>query len=196
MATTSEYEKVLEKLYAMGWTPDQGVPTELIEASNRDQGGSVGVGDPPVYPTGEPPSGAPQAMPEATGTPQAGAGTGALEGVFENMTDLEADKYAGMGDLRKQYDQAEAMRDTDALQGFLINNGRTYVADSPVAHIVRGAKIYKGTKDVKRIGGEQTEGRRSFIDLLRKRKTTKHLTPEEIAAGEGWTEDELEEAVE
>jgi hypothetical protein len=196
MASTSEYEKVLEALYAQGWTPDQGVPTELIEASNRDQGGSVGVGDPPVYPTGEPPSGAPQAMPEATGTPQAGAGTGALEGVFEGMTDEDADIYAGMGDLGRQRKQAEAMRDTKALEGFLVNNGRTYVADSPVAHIVRGAKIHKGKKDTDRIGGEQTTGRRSFIDLLRKRKTSKDLTPEEIAKGEGWTEEELEEAVE
>jgi len=195
MASASEYEKVLEKLYAMGWTPDQGVPEELIEASNRDQGGSVGVGDPPVYPTGEPPSGAPQAMPEAMGTPQAGAGTGAFEGIFENMTDEQADRYAGMGDLKKQRETAEAMRDTEALEGFLINQGRTYVADSPVAHIVRGAKIYKGKKDTDRIGGEQTEGRRSFIDLLRKRKEKKDLTPEEIAEGEGWTEDELEEAV-
>lgn len=195
MASASEYEQVLEKLYAMGWTPDQGVPAELIEASNRDQGGSIGVGDPVVYPTGEPPSGAPQAMPEATGTPQAGEGTGAFGDVFADMTDEQADKYAGMGDLRKQKEQAEAMRDTEALEGYLINNGRTYVADSPIAHVVRGAKIYKGKKDSDRIGGEQTEGRRSFIDLLRKRKVKKDLTPEEIAEGEGWTEDELEEAV-
>jgi hypothetical protein len=180
MASASEYEKVLEKLYAQGWTPDQGVPTELIEASNRDQGGSVGVGDPPVYPTGEPPSGAPGALPEATATPQAGAGTGALEGIFENMTDEAADKYAGMGDLGRQRKQAEAMRDTEALEGFLVNNGRTYVADSPVAHIVRGAKIYKGTKDTKKLGKEQTKGRRSFIDLLRKRdKVDEELEDEE-----------------
>lgn len=187
MASVSEYERVLAELYANGWTPDQGVPTELIEASNRDQGGSVGVGDPVVYPTGEPPSGAPQAMPEATGTPQAGAGTGAFEGIFENMTDEQADKYAGMGDLAKQRKTAEAMRDTEALEGFLINNGRTYVADSPIAHIVRGARIHKGKKDTDRIGGEQTEGRRSFIDLLRTKKTKKDLTPEEIAEGEGWS---------
>lgn len=180
MASASEYERVLAELYAQGWTPDQGVPTELIEASNRDQGGSIGVGDPPVYPTGEAPSGAPQAMPEATGTPQAGAGTGAFDGIFENMTDEQADKYAGMGDLKKQKEQAEAMRDTEALQGYLINNGRTYVADSPIAHIVRGAKIYKGKKDSDRIGGEQTEGRRSFIDLLRKRdKVDEELEEEE-----------------
>jgi hypothetical protein len=108
-------------------------------------------------------------MPEAMGTPQAGSGTGAFEGIFDNMTDEQADKYAGMGDLKKQYGQAEAMRDTEALEGFLVNQGRTYVADSPIAHIVRGAKIYKGAKDVKKIGKEQTEGRRSFIDLLRQR---------------------------
>jgi len=180
MATTSEYEKVLEKLYAQGWTPDQGVPQELIEASNRDRGGSVGVGDPPVYPTGEPPSGAPQAMPEAMETPQAGAGSGALEGIFAGMTDEDADVYAGMGDLGRQRKQAEAMRDTEALEGFLVNQGRTYVADSPIAHIVRGARIYKGTKETKKIGKKQTEGRRSFIDLLRKRdKVDDELVEEE-----------------
>jgi hypothetical protein len=119
-------------------------------------------------------------MPEAMETPQAGAGSGAFEGIFEGMTDEAADKYAGMGDLKKQREQAEAMRDTEALQGFLVNQGRTYVADSPIAHIVRGAKIYKGTKDVKKIGGKQTEGRRSFIDLLRKRdKVDEELVEEE-----------------
>ncbi len=104
------------------------------------------------------------------GTPQAGqAPQAGARDIYEDLSDDQLGQLSGMGDLDRQMAQAEAMRDTAALEGRYVNQGRTYVADSPLAHAVRGAKIFKGQKGAKRIGGEQTEGRRTVIDLLRNR---------------------------
>ena len=150
------YEQRMNELYASGWQPGDPLPPDFFEA-----------GPDGVYAAGEapPPTGQPQPLPGGTAQPpQPGQ-----PGVWEGMTDEEAQRYAGMGDLRRQMAQAEALRDTEALKGRYVNQGRTFVADHPLAHIVRGARIYKGQKDVKRIGKEQTEGRRAIIDLLRRR---------------------------
>lgn len=208
----SAYQQEMQRLLASGWTPDQGIPESLIEATNQDQAGSVQVGAAAAPASGQAPGMAPalggagtmddpmqlstmmvQGDPmggEQMGPPEAGAGTGAGSGVFAGMDDMDADKYAEMGDLKRQMTQAEALRDTGDAEGKHINQGRTFVAASPLEHISVGVRRWKGAKDAKKIGGKQTEGRRSFIDLLRNKKTTKDLTPEEIAEGEGWDEEE------
>ena len=148
---------------------------------------------PPQMPT---PSAAPPnlgpgpgaALPGAMGQPTGPAGTGGGAGggmaptakpplagaegppsIYEGMSEEQLSQMAGMGDLDRQLAQAETMRDQENLKGRYINPGRTYVGDSPIAHAVRGWGIYKGRKEAERLGGEQTEGRRTFIDLLRNR---------------------------
>jgi len=114
------------------------------------------------------------------GTPQPGqAPQAGATSIYEDLSEGQLGQIAGMGDLDRQMAQAEAMRDTAALEGRYVNQGRTYVADSPLAHAVRGAKIFKGAKGAKRIGEEQTAGRRTVIDLLRNRNRNP------IDAGEG-----------
>lgn len=168
------YEEVMAKLMAQGWKPGDPVPEELIEASAGVEpapplGGSGTMEDPlelsTMTVTGTPP---PQAQTVAGGgAPQGSAGVDPSVGVFGSMSDADADMYAGMGELRKQKEQAEAMRDTSDAEGKYVNQGRTFVAASPLEHLVVGAKRYKGKKDVKELGGKQTKGRRSLIDLLR-----------------------------
>ena len=76
---------------------------------------------------------------------------------------------AGMGDVDRQMSLAEEMRGTADAEGYSVNRGRTFVAANPLEHAVVGAKRWKGARDAKRLGTEQTKGRRSFIDLLRNR---------------------------
>ena len=204
----SAYSDELQRLMAAGWTPDQGIPESLNAASNQDQAGSVQVGA-----AGAPPPGAAPALGgagtmddpmqlstmmvqgdpmggEQMGPPQAGAGTAASTGVFAGMSDEDADQYAGMGDLKRQMTQAEGLRDTGDAEGRYVNQGRTFVGAHPLEHISVGVRRWKGAKDAKKIGGKQTEGRRSFIDLIRNKKDKQDLTPEEIALAEGWNEEE------
>jgi len=115
------------------------------------------------------------------GTPQPGqAPQAGARSIYEDLSEGQLGQIAGMGDLDRQMAQAEAMRDTAALEGRYVNQGRTYVADSPLAHAVRGAKIFKGAKGAKRIGEEQTAGRRTVIDLLRNR----NRNPIDVGEGE------------
>lgn len=112
-----------------------------------------------------------QLPPEQMGPPQppqAGAG-GPAPSIYEGMSEEQLQQMAGMGDLDRQMALAEKMRDTAPLEGRYVNQGRSYVGDSPLAHAVRGYEKYKGRKDAERIGGEQTAGRKTFIDLLRDR---------------------------
>lgn len=180
----SNYERVMAKLLKSGWTPDQGVPEELIMASQMDQAGAVGVKPAPTaYPegsmenpmelstmnvTGSPPQ-APQAGGGGPQAPQAGAAPPPRPGIFEGMSDEDADRYAGMGDLERQMGVAEGLRTTEDAKGYSVNQGRTFVAANPLEHLVVGLKRRKGKKETDRLGGEQTKGRRSIIDLLRNR---------------------------
>jgi hypothetical protein len=100
--------------------------------------------------------------------PQAGMAN--APGVFESMNDEDAQMYAGMGVLGEERTAAEAMRDTADAEGQYINQGRTFVAANPLEHLVVGLKRRKGKKDVQGIGEKQTKGRRSLIDLLRRRE--------------------------
>lgn len=132
------------------------VTDAMIEA---DPSVSVGPGSVPVLASTTP-------QPAQPGqAPQAGA-----RSIYEDLTEEQLGEIAGMGDLDRQLAMAEQLRDTPALEGRYINQGRTYVADSPIAHAVRGARIHVGRKRAKRIGEEQTAGRRTIIDLLRNRR--------------------------
>lgn len=171
--SAAAYERELARLMGEGWKPGDPIPESLINASNEGSPGAVGVGGAAAVGTPENPmeletmqirgdipggqGGAPQA-------PQAGGG------VFESMTDEDAQMYAGMGDLVKQRGAAEAMRDTVDAEGRYVNQGRTFVAANPLEHLVVGLKRRKGKKDVQGIGEKQTKGRRSLIDLLRRRE--------------------------
>jgi hypothetical protein len=175
------YEEVMAKLMAQGWKPGDPVPEELINASAGVDvapplGGAGTMEDPMQLSTmmvqGDPQGGAPQAQTNPGGVvPQAGQSQ-APPGVFESMNDEDSQMYAGMGELRAQKEAAQAMRDTGDAEGKYVNQGRTFVAASPLEHLVVGAKRYKGKKDVKDIGGKQTKGRKSLIDLLRNKKDT------------------------
>jgi hypothetical protein len=154
----NKYEQKLHELILSGqWQPGDPVPVELIDASNDVGVGPVDIGELPTMTIqGTAPSTAPSEQP-------------GFKSIYDELSDEDLKKFGAMGDLERQLAQAEAMRTTDPLKGRYVNQGRTYVADSPLAHIVRGAQIYKGTKDVGRIGGEQTAGRQTIIDLLRNR---------------------------
>ncbi len=170
---SANYEAIMSKLLASGWTPADGIPEELIAASNADNPGSVEVGGP--YPEGSPENPMELSTMEVRATaPQAETNPGGVVpglddsvGVFAGMDDEDADMYAGMGELKQQREYADAMRNTDDAEGRYVNQGRTFVAASPLEHLVVGAKRMKGKKDSNKIGGKQTKGRRSLIDLLR-----------------------------
>lgn len=163
----STYEQKMHELILSGkWKPGDPVPTELIEAS-----AGVGVGPGLPDPVGSPDNPLElEAMtvigqpPKAGQAPQAGYAS-----IYDDLGPQDVKQLAGMGDLERQLGVAEAMRDTERLKGRYVSQGRMYVADSPLAHIVRGTKIYKGGKRAREIGEEQTAGRQTIIDLLRNR---------------------------
>lgn len=159
----TEYEQMMKILRDRGWQQGDPMPVDLATARTQQappQGAGT-MADPMQLSTmnvqGQPPQPA-----------QAGQG-GPAPSIYDNMSDEQLQQMAGMGDLDRQMELAESMRDQDPLKGRYVNQGRTYVGDSPIAHAVRGYGIYKGKKDAERIGGEQTQGRRTFIDLLRDR---------------------------
>jgi hypothetical protein len=161
--SAAAYERELARLMGEGWKPGDPIPESLINASNEGSPGAVGIG-------GASAIGAPENPMQAETMQPAQAGMENAPGVFESMTDEDSAMYAGMGDLSKQRGAAEAMRDTEDARGQYVNQGRTFVAASPLEHLVVGAKRYKGKKDVKGIGEKQTKGRKSLIDLLRRRE--------------------------
>lgn len=174
--SAAAYERELARLMASGWKQGDPIPESLIAASNEGTPGAVSVGGQ----TGAAAVGTPenpmqlstmqvQGTPPPGGAPQAGA-SAPPPGIFGSMSDEDAGMYAGMGDLGKQRAAAEAMRDTADAEGRTVNRGRTFVAASPLEHLVVGAKRYKGKKDVKKIGEKQTKGRKSLIDLLRNKE--------------------------
>jgi hypothetical protein len=116
---------------------------------------------------------------------QAGEGTGASAppGVFASMNDEQAQMYAGMGELRKQRERAEGLYETEDAAGRYLNQGRTFVAAHPLEHLSVGLRRMKGKKDVDKIGGKQTEGRRGIIDLLRNKKDLSKEDLEDIGYG-------------
>lgn len=188
-----EYEAEVARLMAAGWTPEQGIPESLLKfAGGGGPEGTPGATGANAVGTPENPmelstmtvTGTP---PAAGGAPQAGSQSGP-PGVFEGMTDQQADQFAGMGDLDRQMQVAEGLRGTADAEGQTVNNGRTFVAANPLEHAVVGAKRWKGAKDAKRLGGEQTKGRRSFVDLLR----NKGKTPLKDTLMDGPGEDEFD----
>ncbi len=121
----------------------------------------------PAQPPGEMGPEQPPGLAEPEVPPQAGEDP--YQSIYADMTEEELAQMAGMGDLERQMILAEKMRDQENLEGRYVNKGRTYVADSPIAHAVRGYGIHKGKKDAKRIAGEQTAGRQTLLDLLRRK---------------------------
>jgi len=186
------YEEVLAKLMREGYQPGvDPVPEALIDSDpnaevvGSNQGylaGPEGSFDNPMELSTMMVQGDVQSETAPGGAKPGFLAGGEMEpppssGVFAGLSDEEAQKYAAMGDLKHQRDRAQAMRDTDDAKGRYVNQGRTFVAASPLEHLVVGAKRWKGKKDEKKVGGKQTEGRRGIIDLLRNKKD---LTDEDL----------------
>ena len=179
-----DQQAAMQRLLASGWKQGDPIPQWFIA---QDPSASVGTGGPagtmnnpmqlpPMQVRGQGPMG-PPAPQDQMGPPQAGAGTGATTGVFAGMSDADARQYAGMGELRVQKDRAESLRDTEDAKGRYLNQGRTFVAASPLEHLSVGLRRYKGKKKSREIGEKQTAGRKSIIDLLREKKD---LTEEDL----------------
>jgi len=180
------YQQTLQKLMAQGWKPGDAVPTELIEASNdvsvapdAAQLGKVGSPSNPLELSTMTVIGSPPSAPQAGAAPQAGSGS-----IYDGMTDEQVGEFGAMGDLRRQQAQAQEMRGTKDAKGKYLNQGRTYVAASPLEHLVVGAKRFKGQRDAKKIGAKQTKGRTSMIDLLRDKKKGPGVNKDTIVDGE------------
>jgi len=174
-------QAAMQRLLASGWKQGDPIPQWFIAADPSASVGPEGSMDnpmqlPPMQVRGEGPMG-PPAPGAQMGPPQPGAGTAASTGVFAGMSDEDAQQYAGMGELRVQKDRAEALRDTEDAKGRYLNQGRTFVAASPLEHLSVGLRRYKGKKKSREIGEKQTEGRKSIIDLLRNKKD---LTEEDL----------------
>jgi hypothetical protein len=88
-----------------------------------------------------------------------------------------------MGELKKQRERAEELRDTEDAAGRYLNQGRTFVAAHPLEHLSVGLRRMKGKKKADKIGGKQTEGRRGIIDLLRSKKDLSKEDLEDIGYG-------------
>ena len=165
----SNGQAAMQRLLASGWKQGDPIPAWFIESDPSASVGPVGSPQNPMQlstmqvrgdagPVGPP------------RPPQAGAGTPATTGVFAGMSDEAAQRYAGMGELRKQREYAEALRDTEDAKGRYLNQGRTFVAASPLEHLSVGLRRYKGKKKTDEIGEKQTKGRKGIIDLLREKK--------------------------
>jgi len=174
-------QAAMQKLLASGWKQGDPVPAWFIEQDPSASVGGPAVGSPqnPMQLSTMQVQG--DASPMGPPAPaQAGAGTAASTGVFASMSDEDAQKYAGMGELKKQAERAEDLRDTEDAKGRYLNQGRTFVAASPLEHLSVGLRRYKGKKKVEDIGGKQTEGRKSLIDLLRNKKEVTEEDLEEL----------------
>lgn len=174
-------QEAMQRLLALGWKQGDPIP-EWFRAVNP----GITAAAAPVGSPGNPmqlntmqvqgdasPMGPPR-------PPAAGEGTPASTGVFAGMSDEDAQRYAGMGELRKQRERAEALRDTEDAKGRYLNQGRTFVAASPLEHLAVGLRRRKGRKETEKIGGKQTEGRKGIIDLLREKKEVTEEDLEEL----------------
>lgn len=99
-----------------------------------------------------------------------------------DMTDEELDELVGLGvigdDIAENIRQrrvAEELRYRAGPEGR--QAGRTYVAANPMEHIGEAMQKYTAHKDMRRLdeerkvlGVDQTTGRRTFWDLLRRKK--------------------------
>lgn len=180
----ADQQAAMQRLLASGWKQGDPIPQWFIAADpSASVGPSYGTMDNPMQlSTMEVGGNAPEqhTVPQPA---QAGAGTGAGDGVFSTMNDEQAQMYAGMGELRKQRERAEELRDTDDAAGRYLNQGRTFVAAHPLEHLSVGLRRMKGKKKADEIGGKQTEGRRGIIDLLRSKKDLSKEDLEDIGYG-------------
>lgn len=101
---------------------------------------------------------------------------------FENLDDDQIQQLIALGvipdqqnDLKKQMDQAQALRYAEAPQGSY-SRGGIYVAASPLEHMARVMQGIKAGKDLEKLRDQQqsvlqnqVEGRQSFLDALRNR---------------------------
>lgn len=72
------------------------------------------------------------------------------------------------GGIDEQREQAMYLRNKEGPQGVRgIGRMNTYVAANPLAHLTSGVEKYRAKNDIKRLRGEEKEGNRTIIDLLR-----------------------------
>jgi hypothetical protein len=155
--------------YLAKWEKDKGLPPSDLEISQ-------GVGADAA--------GEQQGPPEPGGQVAAGTGAGNTpndSSVFDNLDPATAQALMGLGDKDRQLAYAEKMRDQDAPSGRYVSNGRIYVGASPIEQGMSAYTRFRGAKDAKRIGEEQTQGRLSVLDLLRGKKQNVDSAPETVA---------------
>lgn len=185
-------QAAMQRLLAAGWKQGDPIPEWFIAADpSASVGPSYGTMDNPMQLStmeihGQIPKGPVDPM-DTWGPPQAGEGTGAATGVFAGMSDEAAERYAGMGELRKQRERAEELQDTEDAAGRYLNQGRTFVAAHPLEHLSVGLRRMKGKKRAKEIGEKQTEGRKGIIDLLRSKKDLTEEDLEDLGYGNAST---------
>lgn len=90
--------------------------------------------------------------------------------LLDQVTPEMAQELMSLGDKERQLALAEKMRDQDTARGRSVNQGRTYVAASPLEHAATAYQMYRGGKEAKKIGEESTASRVKILDLLRKTK--------------------------
>jgi hypothetical protein len=176
----ADSQAAMQKLLASGWKQGDPIPEWFIAADpSASVGPSYGTMDNPMQLSTMEVRGNAPAQHTVPQPALAGAGTGASAppGVFASMDEEQAQMYAGMGELKKQRERAEELRDTEDAAGRYLNQGRTFVAAHPLEHLSVGLRRMKGKKEAKRIGGEQTKGRKGIIDLLRNKED---LTKEDM----------------
>lgn len=133
--------------------PTPGLPNMEATAPSQQASAPVGTGTPQGQEAASSPSS--PAMPESPS-------------IFDNPEAVNA--VLSMGDRNRQMEYAEGLRSMETPGGRYVSNGRVYVASNPLEHIAKGVGAYKGTKDIKRLEGEQTDAKKAIIDALRTKK--------------------------
>lgn len=131
-------------------TPGGGAPAAVASGG---AGGQVTTGPPAPA----------QGPPEPPPAPVAGSPS-----TLDQISPEMAQQLMSLGDKERQLALAEKMRDQEGGKGRTVSNGRIYVAGSPLDAGITAYQKFKGKRDADRIGEEQTAGRMSILDLLRK----------------------------
>lgn len=92
-------------------------------------------------------------------------------GIFDTTDPAVLDQIIGLGDLERQLEFAQMLRDQKSPEGksmYSRTGGQVYVAGSPLEHAAVALNKFRGRRAADRIGGEQIEGRKKILDILRK----------------------------
>jgi hypothetical protein len=152
---------------------NQGMPTAPTPPPIQNTAPAMSAPRPTPPVTAQAPGGPPQGPPDPQqGPPQsqnqlATGGAGTDVSPYGMLDDKSAMALMSLGDKDRQLKLAERLRDQDSVKGNTVRN--QFVADVPGAAI-QAYQRFRGAKDAKRLGNEQTAGRMQILDLLRGKK--------------------------